>query len=214
MALPRAEKFIALARQGHKLNATDRRAVIAYLMITKPEVGASDMAELFKVSIRQIYLDRTELRKLRANSIKQEDPALVLADISISFDQQIRDMEASKAKCKLGSSVYLAHCKTIFNTQIQKVEALQSLGYYPKNLGNLVTERYEWKADVTKDGTVHTRPVHMQFSKTNSKTDITVDYEDLTAPPAALEPAGDEMESAILTMQEGPSETHQELVEP
>ncbi len=199
MAIPHAEKLIETAQKGHKLCGKDRRHVVAYLLVNKPEARASDMAELLQVTTRQIYLDRKELRKARAASIREEDPALVLADISISFEQQIRDMEASKAKSKLGSAVYLAHCNSIFNTQIRKVEALQSLGYYPKNLGNLTTESFVWKADVTKDGTVNTRPVAMNFKKTNQKT-VEVEYEEVEPDV----PSTELMLPATLSVQETP----------
>lgn len=203
MAIPHAEKLIETAQKGHRLCGKDRRHVVAYLLINKPEARASDMAELLQVTTRQIYLDRKELRKARASAIREEDPALVLADISISFEQQIRDMEASKAKCKLGTAVYLAHCNSIFNTQIRKVEALQSLGYYPKNLGNLTTESFVWRADVTKDGTVNTRPIVMNFKKTNQKT-VEVEYEEVVPSDAFTDlmlPATLSVEGALTSEQ-------------
>lgn len=193
MAVIPAENLIKLAQKGERLNSADRRYVISYLLLTKPEVGPSEMAELFQVSQRQIFKDRTLLKTQRASSLKEEDPALVLADIIMCFDRQTQDMEASKAKCKLGTPNYLKHCQTIFDTQLKKVTAMQSLGYYPKNLGNLVTESYTWKAEITADSVVNTRPVSMKFDKTNQKeTAVEAEYIEVTDedthPPAELPP--------------------------
>jgi hypothetical protein len=35
------------------------------------------------------------------------------------------------------------------------------LGFYPKNLGNMTVEKFEYKAIVSKDGSVDTRPVNL-----------------------------------------------------
>lgn len=153
MAIPNAEKLMERAAKGERLGVRDRRLCVAYLMCTRPEVTNQAMADLFKVSERMIRVDHEVLRRDKADSVKNEDIGLVIADIAICFDKQVRDMEASKAKCKLGTPSYLAHCKTIFQTQLHKVEALQTLGYYPKNLGNLSVSKYEYSSVLVQDGT-------------------------------------------------------------
>jgi hypothetical protein len=59
----------------------------------------------------------------------------------------------------MGSHAYLQHCVAAFNLQRDLTKICQDLGWYPKNLGNLVTEKYVYQAIVTKDGSItHTRP--------------------------------------------------------
>jgi hypothetical protein len=164
MATPRAEKLIEAAQKGVRLSSRDRRHCIAYIEATSPEVTQKAMAELFQVSERMIRLDKEKLRKQKAAIIKNEDVALVIADIAMCFERQVKDMEASKVKCKLGTPAYLSHCKTIFNTQLLKVKALQDLGYYPKNLGQLTVDKFEFKAVVSGDQ-VTTRPVNLKFDQ-------------------------------------------------
>lgn len=163
MSIPHAEKLIEIARKGNKLPTKDRRHCVGYLVSTKPDLTNGAMGDLFQVSERQIREDKSRLRKMRADIIKEEDPGLVIADIAMCYDQQIRDMESSKAKCSLGSRTYLAHCQAILNSQFLKVKALQDLGYFPKHLGNLVVERFEFKSTVTSDNTLKARAVNLNF---------------------------------------------------
>lgn len=161
MAIPQAEHLLEQAQKGVRLGSRDRRHVIAYLMATRPETTNAAMAELFKVSERMIRMDRKTIKTKKAQDIKEEDIGLVIADIALCFEKQVRDMEASKYKCKLGTNSYLNHCRAIFNTQLMKVKALQELGYYPRNLGTLAIDKYEYRAIVMKDGSVNTLPVNM-----------------------------------------------------
>jgi hypothetical protein len=159
MALPHAEKLIERARRGERLGTKDRRHCISFLMTTQPDATNVEMGQLFQVTERAIRIDKKYIREERAKLIKQDDIGLVIADIAMSFDNQVRDIEKSKRKCKLGGRPYLEHCKAIFNLQLQKVKALQELGYYPKNLGNMTVEKFEYKAIVGKDGSVNTRAI-------------------------------------------------------
>jgi hypothetical protein len=119
------------------------------------------MAEVFKVSERMIRLDKKYLREEKAKLIKEDDPGLVVADIVLSYENQVADIEKSKGKCKIGSRDYLEHCKAIFNMRREMVKALQELGYYPKNLGNMTVEKFVYKSIVNpKDNSVLTRPLN------------------------------------------------------
>lgn len=165
MPTSHAEKYISRAEKGDKLTVKERRHVITYLMGTgrtahndatgKSLVDASEqyatnvaMAELFQVSERQVRMDKAWVKEERARFIKHDDISLVLADIALSFDRQVNDIEDSKRKCDKGTRTYLEHCKAIFNLEIAKVNALQSLGYYPKDLGQLTVQKFEYKATV------------------------------------------------------------------
>lgn len=167
--IPNAEKFVERAQKGEQLTVKERRHAISYLTVTRPELTGSALAQLFKVSEPTIRIDKQRIREAKAEMIQKEDIGLVIADIAICFERQIRDMESSKNHCKVGSVAYLGHCKAIFQMQLQKVEALQKLGYYPQNLGNLTVQKFEYKAIVNADGSVLTRPMDMKF---NNKGDV------------------------------------------
>ena len=159
--IPQADKLIEQAQKGERLKPTERRHCIAYIMSTQPEMNNCAMGELFRVSEAQIRKDRISIREARAKSIKTEDIGLVIADVALSFERQVRDLEKSKAKALIGTRTYLEHCKSIFDIELKKIQALQSLGFYPKSLGNLSVERFEYQAVVYKDGSVETRPVEL-----------------------------------------------------
>lgn len=155
MAIPVAENLLASLGKGEKLNTNDRRHCVAYLMATAP-VSNVELARMFDVSEGTIRADKKIIREERAKSIKQDDIALVIADINLCLEKQMADIEASKRRCKQGTRSYLDHCKAIFSMQVSAVQALQNLGFYPKNLGNMTVERFDWKATVAKDGAVST----------------------------------------------------------
>lgn len=159
--IPHAEKLIERAQKGERLNAKDRRHAVAYLIATRPEITACAMGDLFYVSEGMIRVDKRIIKQEKAKLLQKEDVALVIVDIADCFDRQVKDLEASKRKCKLGSATYLAHCKEIFNLRLKMVTALQELGYYPKNLGSMTIDKYEYRATVGADNSVTTRAVNL-----------------------------------------------------
>jgi hypothetical protein len=161
MAIPLAEKLLEQAVAGKKLTSSERRHCVAFLMTTRPETSQVAMGELFQVSERQIRLDKVKIRKDKAAMIKEDDIALVIADIALEIERQIRDLEASKKKCKIGTRPYVSHCQAIMDARLKGVKALQDLGYYPRNLGNMTVEKYEYRAVVGKGGAVQAGPAHL-----------------------------------------------------
>lgn len=196
MAAPTAERLIDDAKRGVKLSAKERRHCISYLMATGADVGSTALAEVFSVTDRTIRDDKIHIRKQKAELIKEDDIGLVIADIVMCFDNQVRDIEQSKTKCRKGERTYLEHCKTIFDLQLKKVKALQELGYYPRNLGNLTVERFDYKAVVGKDGSVETRPENLPDSVFNDDNVQDAEFEDVEpkqiAPPESAECAHEE----------------------
>lgn len=193
MALSFAEKMLARANAGERLKATERRHVIEYFSATHPDKSNREMAELFQVSERVIRLDKELYREQKALFLKkdlQKDLALVIADIAMDFERQVLDIEKSKAKAKLGSLPYLAHCKSVLEMRLNMVKAFQDIGYLPKNLGNMTVEKFEYKATVSKDGAVNTRPVDMFDSDNNASGIPDAEFTDLQK-PALLEAAPD-----------------------
>jgi hypothetical protein len=162
---PKAEKLVERAQNGERLTRGERLHAIGYLMAVSPQMSNVDMAELFRVSEKQIRDDRRKIRDEKAKAIREEDIGLVIADIALSFDNQVRDLEKSKIKAKQGERTYMEHCKSIFDMQLRKIKALQELGFYPKSLGNLTIEKFEYAAVVGKDGSVAVRPVEFQMPK-------------------------------------------------
>lgn len=215
MGIPNAEKIIERARQGEPVTTKERRHAVAYLISTQPgEITAGDMAEWFGVTDRTIRFDMRYIREERAKLIKEDDIGLVIADIAMTFDNQIRDIEKSKAKCKLGSREHLEHSKAIFDMQLRKVKALQDLGYYPKNLGNMTVEKFEYRATVSKDGAVDTRRVDMfdaEVIETRPEDDkereaLEAEFTDLPALPAAPEDGEQSAPPAILQTEQAATE--------
>jgi len=151
-----AEKLIARAQKGEKLSRRERLHCVSYFMAVCPTLTNREIAEIFGITERAVRVDKQKVKEDRASQIREEDIALVIADIAMTYDCQLRDLEKSKQKCKLGSRDYISHCDTIFNMQYKKVQALQNLGYYPKNLGNMTVESFEYKAIVNSDSSVVT----------------------------------------------------------
>lgn len=161
--IPNAEKIIERAQRGEKPSTADRRHALSFLILRGQTDTNAALGELFKVSERQVRLDKQWLREQKAKTIRNDDPGLVIADLMMSYEKEIRNVERSMAKCKLGSRVYLEHAKTLFKMQLEKIKAMQDLGYLPKNLGNMSVTKYEYSALVGKDGSVETRPVDLSF---------------------------------------------------
>jgi hypothetical protein len=162
MELPHAQVLLNRANDGEKLDTKDRRYLLKYLLVTKPEITNVEMATLFQVTERTIRDDRELERDERAKFLREDsskDISLVIADIIMCHVRQTADLEKSKAKCKLGTKTYEDHCVDIFDLQLKLVKILQDMGYIPKYLGNMTVEKFEWKATVTADGAVNTRSV-------------------------------------------------------
>lgn len=180
-----AAKLISRANSGEKLNSVDRRHALAYLTETRPELSNRDMAAMFQVSERVIRMDKALYRERKAKHLKEDlskDLGLVIADIAMDFEQQVLDIEKSKAKAKLGSRSYLDHCKAVLEMRLSTVKAFQDIGYLPKNLGNMTVEKFEYKATVSKDGAVNTRPVDMFDSDKNASDTLDAEFTDIQKP--------------------------------
>jgi DeoR/GlpR family transcriptional regulator of sugar metabolism len=143
-----------------KLATKERRQAVVFIRSTNPEVTNTEMAEQFGVSERTIRQDLQAFRREKAQFIKDDDVGLIIADIALDYERQLRDIERSKAKAKIGSLTFLKHCTDAMELRFKCVKALQDLGYYPKNLGNMTVQKFDFKAIVNKlDGsvTVHNR---------------------------------------------------------
>jgi len=148
MAVPTAQKLLQESEK-RALTTRERRLVVAYLMATEGDRYTNvELAEKFNVSERTIREDKKHIREEKAKFIKDDDVGLIIADICLDFERQVADIEKSKAKAKPGSHQFLAHCKAIMELRLKMVEALQNIGYLPKNLGNMVVQKFEYRAEV------------------------------------------------------------------
>jgi hypothetical protein len=160
--IPVTEQLLDVARKKiRKLTSKERRQCVVYLLTVDPDTTNVSLAQLFDVSERTIRNDFRTFRKEKAKFIKEDDVGLIIADIALDYERQIRDIERSKAKAKIGSRTFLDHCTSAMELRIKMVKALQDLGYYPKNLGNMTIEKFDFKAEVNQlTGAVVTRPVN------------------------------------------------------
>lgn len=181
MALPIAEDIIKRAEAGQEISAKERRHAIAFVMAMQPEnAGTTDLARLYKVSDRQIRLDKTAVREERSKLIGEEDIGLVIADIRISHDNAARELYRQAKFSKQGSQVRLNYIKAQHEILLKTVEALSNLGYYPKNLGTQTVQRYEYIATVdmkSGDVEVHNRSALTEAEYIRLEADQTIPAE-------------------------------------
>jgi len=158
--LTRCEELLAKARSGEKIETDPRRDVIQYLMATEPHLSNSDMARLFGLSEGMIRKDKDIIRKRAAEDISKEDVGLVIGDIRRTYERFISDIQrvlSNKQLCPPGTKTYLDYQKALVDYQLKIVEALQSLGFYPKNLGTMQQNKFVFKSHVAKDGSIETK---------------------------------------------------------
>jgi DNA primase catalytic subunit len=141
-----------------KLSTEERRRVVAYVMATQPQVAGTELAIWCQVSERAIRQDKAIIRQRMATELREDDVALIIADIMADFRRQIQDIEISKRSAKAGSPAYLAHCTAIVDLRLKTTKMLQDLGYYPKNLGNMTQEHFVYQAVVEHEGRLCTDP--------------------------------------------------------
>lgn len=92
---------------------------------------------------------------------KEKSLSKRVEEITSSFAKQVGDAEANKLLSKPGSKTYLDYCRGIVELRLKEIQALQSIGVLPKNIGNETSERFEYMAVVSKDGSVVTRSANM-----------------------------------------------------
>ena len=178
-----AEDLIRDAQTGRQLKSTERQHCVAYLMTHQADLTNNELAAMFGVSEKQIRQDLQKIRRDKARRLKEDDLKLVIADIVINFERQVKDIEKSKTKAKPGSRDFLEHCKAIFNLEAQKVKLLQDLGFYPKDLGKMTVAKFEFQASI--DSTTGAIVSHMVGDEDGDIIDIQPEL-------ALLQPADDE----------------------
>jgi hypothetical protein len=164
--LLRSEELLLKAQSGEKLEVDERRDAIAFIMATQPGTSNADMARLFGLSEGMIRKDKDVVRKRASEDISKEDVGLVIGDIRRTYERFISDIEKSLKRCEPGTKTYLDYQKALVDYQLKIVDALQSLGHYPKNLGTMATSKFVFKATVQKDGSIETKAIDATKPKT------------------------------------------------
>jgi len=192
-AIPsRCEQFILAAERGEKLESEARRDAVAYLTVVRPDLSNMDLSRLFGCVESLIRRDKETNRKRMAEELGNDDISLVINDIRRTYETVSLELQKSLKKCADGTMTKLNHLKTQMEFQSKYVEALQSLGFLPKNLGNLTKTQFIFKAHVAKGGGVNTTVV-------NSTDDLKViEAEEFKQLPAATESEEDRIIRASL----------------
>lgn len=177
----RSEILVLAAEKGEKLEADARRDAVAYLTVVRPDLSNMDMARLFQCSEGLIRRDKESNRKRMAEELSNDDISLVINDIRRTYETVSTELAKSLKACANGTMTKLNHLKTQMEFQQKYVESLQSLGFLPKNLGNLTKTEFIFKAHVAKGGGVNTVVV----SDMNALK--TIEAEEFKQLPAATE---------------------------
>lgn len=192
-AIPnRTETLILRAEKGEKLEANDRRDAVAYLAVVRPDISFLELGRLFQCSDTLIRKDKEIIRKRLAEELSGDDVKLVIHDIRTTYERFMGELESSTRACAAGTANRLNHLKAKMDYQIKFTEMLQSLGFLPKNLGNMTKTSFIYKAVVTKGGGVNVVPVE-------SKKELTkLEAEEIEQTPELTESAEDQAIRAAL----------------
>jgi hypothetical protein len=190
--LSHSEILVLSAEKGEKLEADARRDAVAYLTVVRPDLSNMDLSRLFQCGESLIRRDKETNRKRMAEELGSDDISLVITDIRRTYETVSMELQKSLKECANGTMTKLNHLKTQMEFQSKYVEALQSLGFLPKNLGNLTKTQFIFKAHVAKGGGVNTTSV-------GSKEDLKIiEAEEFKQLPAATESEEDKIIRAAL----------------
>lgn len=142
-----AEVLLDLAKSGQKLDVKERRVVVDHLMRTQPSMTNQEMANDLQVSESMIRVDKNILRKNMAQTLKDEDVGMVIADAVMVYNKQIHDLEVIKTTT--ASEAIKVKCAVMIAKLTEdKIRLLQSLGLYPENIAQMVISKYSFIAQV------------------------------------------------------------------
>jgi hypothetical protein len=149
----RAEALFNLGGE-ERLDAEERRDALQYLLLMRPDLNLIELGRYFKVTEKVIRSDKDIIRKRISEEVTDKDISVVVSDIMRGQELLRTDLARSKKKCALGTPTYVNHLKFEQECEHKYIELLQSLGVYPKNLGNITRTEFIYKAHVAKGGGV------------------------------------------------------------
>jgi hypothetical protein len=160
-ATPVAEQLVDQARRGEKLLMEDRRHAIAYLMYTEPNLSNIELGKMFQVDEGTIRHDVKRIKNKNADTIKEDtDVKLIIADLIAARDRALLEIETAKkmlrAAGKQDSPNMLNFIKASVEMHMKVTEALQNMGWLPKNIGAITVNKHVFKAVVQKGQFIQT----------------------------------------------------------
>lgn len=161
-ATPVAENLVAQARNGEKLELEDRRHALQYLMFTEPDLSRMELGRLFQVDESTIRHDIKRIKERNAEVVKEDtDVKLIIADLIAARDRALVEIEKAKkaivdGKKGIGSPNHLNYIKATVELHLRVTEALQNMGWLPKNIGALTVNKHVFKAVVMKGQYIQT----------------------------------------------------------
>lgn len=146
---------------GEPLTADERRICIEYFDSDPAQRDKTnvELAKLFGVNEATIRRDKEAIRKRDADEMSKDDIGNVIAELRKKYERYCIELARSKKKAQEGTAVWLQYHNCELKLMLEVIEALQSLGYYPKNLGPMTQNKFVFIAHVARDGAVTTLPV-------------------------------------------------------
>jgi len=156
-----AEELVVRARKGDELSTEDRRHAVGWLIVKEPELTQIEMGQMFGVSDTTIRNDIKIIKQERAKFIKGDYVELIVSDLIADYERLASELEKSRKAATLGSANYREHVMAAMKMRLMIIEALQSLGWLDKNLGEMQVTKTVYKTEVQKGGMITVRPVDM-----------------------------------------------------
>jgi hypothetical protein len=200
----RAEGFYRLGGDD-ALDSEERRDALAHLMFVRPDLSNVELGRYFKVTERTIRVDKEIIRKRMSEEVTDKDISVVVADLCRHHEYVMTELAKSTKACKAGTPSCLAHLKFQHEAAFKIIEALQSLGVYPKNLGNITKTEFVYKAHVAKGGGVSVSTIQ------NDAELKTIEAEEIKQLPGAFETDEDRSIRASLEAEYSDSRPSKEL---
>lgn len=162
-----AEETIKKAQQGEKVTTEERRHAIEYIMGVYPDWSNVKLSQIFDVDVKTIRNDKKIIKTANAERVREDtDVKLIIADLLAARERALQEIEEGKKDIvvskKTGTPNHLAWIKAGLEIHIRVTEALQNMGWLPKNIGAISITKNVFKAVVqTNTGIVETRPVDL-----------------------------------------------------
>jgi hypothetical protein len=160
-ATPIAEDLVGRARKGEKLTLEDRRYALQFLMYTEPDLSRMELGRIFQVDESTIRHDIKRIKEKNADLIKEDtDVKLIIADLIAARDRALLEIEKAKklisTTAKEGTPNHLNFIKASVEIHMKVTEALQNMGWLPKNIGAITVNKHVFKAIVQKGQYIQT----------------------------------------------------------
>ncbi len=133
-------------------------------------MSKSEMARLFQCDEKTIRNDINLIKTEKAELVREDtDVKLIIADLLEARDKALRECERAKRAYEVeegGRGLmrpgYLKAVELALNIHLKVTEALQNMGWLPKNIGAITINKQVFKSFVdARTGGVETRPIDL-----------------------------------------------------